>query len=90
MKQEILDEWKSLLQQEKTSPYLFRTRLERLLKYTDIYAKRTNNSILKQKIIETYSRLRYISDQSNQTSDGTLNSFLVLKEDFAEITNLID
>ena len=81
MKKKLYQEWNSILLLEKASPYVFRTKLERVLNHTVKYANcEKDNQLLEAcKLIE--HKLKYISDQSNQTSDGCLNSFIVLKQD---------
>jgi len=66
---------------ENCSPYLFRTRLERTINHSIIYARETKNASLQELGENIKCKLKYISDQSNQTSDGMLNSYLILKID---------
>lgn len=85
MSQILYNEWESILSLEKSSAYLFRTRLQRTIKHTLKYAKKESNTNLELKCNEIMEKLRYISDHSNQTSTGSLNSFLVLKNDMNSI-----
>lgn len=78
-------EWENILQMGNTSPYVFRTRLERAINHSDLYAKQTNNTILKELCEMIKNKLKYISDQSNQTSDGMLNSYSILKNDINKL-----
>ncbi len=83
----IISNLQKLIVSEKTSPYVFRTRLERIL-----YEINHNSILFKNiKIINLYDsimiKLKCLSDQSNQTPDGTLNSYLFLKNDLNELLN---
>ena len=64
---------------------LFRTKLERSLNHTVKYAKMENNNHLLELCNGIIYKLQYISDQSNQTSDGCLKSFIVLKQDILAV-----
>lgn len=81
MKEKLYQEWNSILLSEKASPYVFRTKLERALNHTVRYANSEKDNQLLEACELIAHKLRYISDQSNQTSDGCLNSFIVLKQD---------
>lgn len=88
MKEKLAREWNKILSLEKTSPYVFRTRLERTIKHTINYANEKHQDGIKMQCRKVLDKLQYISDQSNQTSDGCLNSFIVLKEDMLYIQKL--
>lgn len=90
MKERINNEWYSILQLEKSSPYVFRTRLERVIKHTIKYASSENNLILVEACKNIVEKMNCISDQSNMTSDGCLNSFLVLREDMMHIRDCLE
>jgi hypothetical protein len=77
----------NLLSSENSRPYIFRTRLERVLERLLKYSEKNNLSLLKSKSLEVKSKLNYISDQSNQTSDGSLKSFLFLESDIKQLLN---
>ena len=79
------NEWNDILQLEKSSPYVFRTRLERMINKTKKYAKEISDFELELICDSISEKLCYLSDQSNQTSDGCLNSFLVLKNDIMKV-----
>ncbi len=81
MKEKLYQEWDSMLLLEKSSPYVFRTRLERVLNHTVKYANCEKNEGLLDACKSIIHKLKYISDQSNQTSDGCLTSFSVLRHD---------
>ena len=81
MKKKLYQEWDSILLLEKASPYVFRTKLERVLNHTVRYADCENDNQLLEVCKLIIHKLKYLSDQSNQTSDGCLNSFIVLKQD---------
>lgn len=72
MIKKICKEWDNILTLENTSPYLFRTKLERSLNHTVKYAKMENNNHLLELCNGIIYKLQYISDQSNQTSDTFL------------------
>ena len=82
-------QWNNLLKMTSERPYVFRTRLERLLLKTITFANLTGNDILKAVCINTKNKLNYISDQSNHTADGILRSFIVLKDDMESIYKLV-
>lgn len=83
-------EWSNILALEKSSPYVFRTRLERVLNHTIRYANSVKNEQLLEICKLVIHKLQYISDQSNQTSDGCLNSFIILKQDMLKIKDELD
>ena len=85
MKNKLYQEWNNILLLEKSSPYVFRTKLERVLNHTIKYADMEKNNQLLEACKLIAHKLKYISDQSNQTSDGCLNSFIILKEDMLSI-----
>lgn len=85
MKKKLFQEWNNILLLEKSSPYVFRTRLERTINHTIKYANVENNNKLLEACKLIAHKLNYISDQSNQTSDGCLNSFIILKQDIMDI-----
>lgn len=85
MKKRLYQEWDKILLLEKASPYVFRTRLERALNHTARYADCENDNQLSEICKLIAHKLMYISDQSNQTSDGCLNSFNILKQDMLTV-----
>lgn len=89
MRIKLLQEWIDILNMRRISPYVFRTRLERVLNHTVTYANMEKNIKLKKMCNEILEKLKYISDQSNQTSDGILNSFVVLENDMKNIKCLL-
>ena len=90
MSRSLKNEWDNILLQEKNSPYVFRTRLERIINKTLKYAETTENEDLAIRCSRIVEKLKYISDQSNQTSEGCLNSFIVLKEDVLDIRKIVN
>lgn len=89
MKKDLCQEWDRILLLEKSSPYVFRTRLERVVNHTVRYADSESNNMLLNMCKNVRNKLQYISDQSNQTSDGCLNSYIVLKTDMVSIRDLL-
>ena len=85
MKNKVLGEWLAILSLQKESPYVFRTRLERAIIHSIKYAVSVDDKVLENACVSLRKKLNYISDQSNQTSDGTLNSYLILQNDFNSI-----
>lgn len=81
----INGEWNKILDMRDASPYLFRTRIERIINHSINYASEINNTKLKNICELIRYKLNYISDQSNQTSDGMLNSYRVLHDNMIEI-----
>lgn len=90
MKEKLNQEWSNILLLEKTSPYVFRTKLERVINHTIKYANYENDNQLLEVCKLIIHKLKYISDQSNQTSDGCLNSFVVLKQDMLAVKAGLD
>lgn len=84
------NEWNDILQLEKSSPYVFRTRLERVINKTKKYANKIADSELELLCDRISEKLCYISDQSNQTSDGCLNSFILLKSDIMNVRDMVN
>ena len=89
-KQELINDWSDMLQNSKSTPYVFRTRLERAIQKTDAFARLKSDVKLGNMAKEILDKLSYISDQSNQTSDGCLNSFNILKDDIENIKNYLE
>lgn len=85
MKSSYEKKWEELLSQKKATPYVFRTRLERLLLQTISYANKIQNKKLENQCNDVRNKLEFISDQSNHTSDGVLRSYIVLEEDMNKI-----
>lgn len=90
MRKKLNQEWNNILLLEKASPYVFRTKLERTINHTIRYANCENDKQLLQVCELIINKLKYISDQSNQTSEGSLNSFIVLKQDMLVIKVALD
>lgn len=74
----------------KNRPYLFRTRLERILIRLEAQAKELNDENVLSLCSELMDKLKCISDKSNQTADGTLKSFIYLKEDLINLNKKIE
>lgn len=83
----VVDELSRLLTLKNARPYVFRTRLERTLLRVNIFADIHKFNDVKACAGELLFKLSYISDQSNQTSDGVLKSFVFLESD---IRHLLD
>lgn len=90
MKKNLVQEWSKILLLEKTSPYVFRTRLERTIKHTLNYAEKEKDEQIISRCKGLLEKLQYISDQSNQTADGSLNSYRVLKKELLEMEDLFN
>ncbi|WMJ90285.1 hypothetical protein [Anaerocolumna sp. MB42-C2] len=89
MRENLNLEWMKIIEMKNESPYVFRTRLERTLNHSLRYAKEIENKELEDICDNMKDKLRYISDQSNQTSDGMLNSYVVLQEYINEALKLV-
>ena len=89
MKKDLCQEWNRILSLEKASPYVFRTRLERVVNHTVKYADLEKDNVLLNICKNVLNKLQYISDQSNQTSEGCLNSFIILKTDMVSIRDVL-
>lgn len=81
----IESELQKLLSMNKSRPYIFRIRLERLLERLLNYSIKNNLAVMQKNCQEIKDKLQYISDQSNQTSDGTLKSFVFLENDLINL-----
>lgn len=79
-----------VLNLNKSRAYVFRTRLERLLFRVAKYARETDNNEIESSCDIIRKKLHYISDQSNQTSDGSLKSYRFLEHDINELKNKIN
>lgn len=90
MRKNLVQEWSKILLLEKTSPYVFRTRLERTIKHTLNYAEKEKDEQIVSRCKGLLEKLQYISDQSNQTADGSLNSYRVLKKELLEMEDLFN
>lgn len=77
--------WQQLERMNRVRPYVFKTRINRAIKKTKLYGKECKNDLLCKLCDQIEEKMLYISDQSNQTTDGQLRSFLVLKKDIHEI-----
>jgi hypothetical protein len=82
-------EIEKLLELSKASPYVFRTRLERVLYKINHNSAYSQDSDVVSKCNSIGIKLKCLSDQSNQTPDGTLNSFLFLEKDLVELLSVI-
>ena len=89
MRKNLVQEWSKILLLEKASPYVFRTRLERTIKHTLNYAEKEKDEQIVSRCKGLLEKLQYISDQSNQTADGSLNSYRVLKKELLEMEELL-
>lgn len=81
----LKQEWEKILTMENESPYVFRTRVERTINHSLQYAEEGQNESLISLCENMKNKMKYLSDQSNQTSDGTLNSFIVLENEMQDI-----
>lgn len=74
----------------KNKNYLFRTRLERILIKVKKYGDVNNESDIVESANKIESKLNYICDSSNVTSNGNSMSFELLKEDIDSLKNMIN
>lgn len=81
--------WNELLQDNKVRLYVFKTRLQRAIIETKKYSEEKNDKELCEQLEKLEDSMKYISDQSNQTSDGELRSYLILKDDMKRIEKRI-
>lgn len=81
----VLEELRDIIKLKKARPYTFRTRLERALVRITVLADTYSNEDLKVNCLDLKNKLGYISDHSNQTSDGTLKSFIHLEPEIEKI-----
>lgn len=85
----IVLDLEDLLSSGEVRPYVFRTRLERLLfKINKKALECSDSKIIVDKCMEIKMKLNCLSDQSNQTPEGTLNSYLILKNDLTDLLSL--
>ena len=85
MREKMITIWDELVQMNKVRPYVFKTRLQRAILRTTKYGMEQDDTSLQQLCEKLEHKLAFISDQSNQTSDGELRSYLILKEDMEQI-----
>ena len=81
MREKMITTWDELVQMNKVRPYVFKTRLQRAILKTKKYGMEQDDTSLQQLCEKLEHKLAFISDQSNQTSDGELRSYLILKEE---------
>lgn len=84
----LIHQLKNLLLLEKSSSFIFRTRFERAM-YQGINFYKNINSSLSLEFEKTLNKLKFISDSSNMTCDGSLKSFLILKKDIQVLLSKI-
>jgi len=73
----------------KSRPYLFRTRLERVLNRIIRQSEKKQDQYVHDFAVDMKEKLRCLSDQSNQSTDGTLKSYDFLKNDIYELYSMI-
>jgi hypothetical protein len=76
------EELKNLLdvKAEPIGPYVFRTRLERLLLRIRKLAEKSQNKEVLTECTNILNKFKDLSDKSNQTNDGTPQSLNYLRE----------
>lgn len=84
-KMTVETELSDILKLRQSRPYVFRTRLERALERTLYFATNSSRTDILNLCSQIKEKLNYISDQSNQTSDGTLKSFTFLEDDIENL-----
>jgi hypothetical protein len=77
----VKEELTCVIDSKNQRPYIFRTRLERALLRIMALANDLNRADIKEDCNRIKERFAYISNESNQTSDGTLKSFICLEKD---------
>lgn len=85
IKKTVILELENLINSHNIRPYVFRTRLERVLMRASILAVEQAQEDTLLIINDIKDKLNYISDQSNQTSDGTVKSFCFLEPDLKSL-----
>jgi hypothetical protein len=83
------EEWNKILCMGNSRPYVFRTRLERLLLLTKNYSISMKKEGLTKLCDKVFNMLQYLSDQSNQNSSGELKSYNVLLDYLIEIRSAV-
>lgn len=81
--------WTELLQESRIRPYVFKTRLQRAIMETKKYCNDVSDNELLMLVARLEDNMRYISDQSNQTSDGELKSYALLYDDIEAIVKYV-
>lgn len=84
----LLEQLSNLLTLKKSTPFLFRSRFERAMHQGINFYKDFKPSIAKE-FEFTLNKLKFISDNSNMTSDGSLKSYLVLSNDIKKLLKII-
>ena len=85
----IQNELNGLLELSNTRPYVFRTRFDRVLEKLQLISQKEIRTDIEKQCLKIKEKMMYISDQSNQTSDGTLKSFVILKGDIENLLKLV-
>lgn len=90
----IHQELKKVLASGNISPYIFRTRLERTLIRVSKLSEHLHDPNLIKEIVQTCQdmrrKLNYISDKSNQTPEGTLSSYILLRDDIIGLLKKVE
>lgn len=89
MKEKIINMWEEVLGMQNVRPYVFKTRLERTIRATKQYADEEGKYQLDELCTEILEKMKFISDQSNQTSDGVLKSYTVLQNEFERVMKAV-
>ncbi|MCX7572029.1 hypothetical protein OS242_19005 [Tumebacillus sp. DT12] len=86
----VLNEIDTVLESGNLRPYVFRTRLERVLvRITALLEDNNKKAEVVSKCNDIRRKLNYISDKSNQTPDGTLNSYIFLKGEIESLKQMV-
>lgn len=85
----LVAELENTVQYSKIKPFIFRTRLERVLNRIISYSKSENNITVLKQAEEIKQKFLCLSDQSNISVDGTLKSYEFMKDDIEKLNKLI-
>jgi hypothetical protein len=81
-----------IIESSSSRPYIFRTRLERLIIRLTFFESGVNldqRDVILNICNSIKNKINYISDKSNQNSDGELNSYGFFKDDLLKLKSLI-
>lgn len=81
-----------IIESSSSRPYIFRTRLERFIIRLTFFESGVNldhRDVIINICDSIKNKINYISDKSNQNSEGELNSYGFFKDDLLKLKSLI-
>lgn len=84
----LIEQLSDLIMTKKSTPFLFRSRFERAMHHGINFYKNFN-PLIALEFENTLNKLKFISDNSNMTSDGSPRSYVVLVDDIKKLLKKI-